>query len=86
MVDDPLLLGGRYVERVNLDSAAVDAFYLRYSYKSPEIMFAIDLTGKRAGGPPLLGGRYAERGNFDKETNKHRNKGNGKRGTRTRKR
>ena len=49
-VDGPLLMGGRYVERVNLDNSAVDAFPPTVVQEIPGVMFAVDLTDKRTGG------------------------------------
>ena len=49
MVDGLPLLGGRYVVRINLDNSAVDASPPAVVQEISVIMFAIDLTDKRAG-------------------------------------
>ena len=59
----PLLLGGPYVERGNLDNAAANARSRRGS-GNPAARRSRRGKKPAVGAPLLLGGRYVERGNF----------------------
>ena len=69
VVDEPLLMGGRYVERADLDKAVVNAFRTD-DPEIPEIATAIDLAGPESGGrwaaptgwPIRRKGRFGQRG------------------------